>query len=764
MITEIDKYRLLIEQLPYGFAYHQMVLDNDGRPVDYIFMAVNPAFEEMTGLIKEEIIGRKVTEVLPDIRDSEFDWIATYGKVASGEEVLDFEQYSEPLNRWYGVKAYSDEYGFFITILHDITELKYIQDDLEYQLMSQELISDISASFVNTPVTVMDFSINKALQKIGLFFDADRSYIFMISAGGTTMDNTHEWCAKGIEPQIDRMKNIPAGNMPWSSIPLVSGNKLFGFFGVDFVGAKREWTREQESLLKVLSEIIANTIAKQKSEGEKHLILNTISESVVYLDPDLRLIWANQVAADSIGKPLDEIGGQLCYQLWSNRDEPCSDCPVVRAKTTKKPETGEVITDYGRIRDLQGYPTLNKNNEVIGLVKVGTDITKRKQMESDLQESEHRFRELVEMAPDAILVQTDKRLVYVNQAGMDLFGAESFEDLQGTCLMERFHPDYREEVAQRISLLNEEKQAVPRREQIYLKLDGTPVDVEVAAVPIRYQNQDGALVYVRDITERKLLERERIKEQIILRHQQKLEAIGVLASGVAHEINNPINGIMNYAQLILDNEKNGDSAEYASEIIRETERVSTIVTNLLHFSRQEKQSHSPARIEDIIQHTLSLIRTLFRRDQIILELDVPEDLPSLKCRSQQIEQVLMNLLTNARDALNNKYPDYDEAKIISIACSLFHRDGRRWLRITIKDNGSGISEKNHEKVFEPFFTTKSRDQGTGLGLAISYGIVKDHHGEITFDTKLGEYTYFYLDLPVDNGWDIDDIDGHPEDE
>ncbi|KUO58011.1 MAG: hypothetical protein APF84_18470 [Gracilibacter sp. BRH_c7a] len=116
----------------------------------------------------------------------------------------------------------------------------------------------------------------------------------------------------------------------------------------------------------------------------------------------------------------------------------------------------------------------------------------------------------------------------------------------------------------------------------------------------------------------------------------------------------------------------------------------------------------------------------------------------------------MNLLTNARDALNNKYPSYHENKIISIACSLFHRDGRRWIRITIEDNGSGIDNNNYEKIFEPFFTTKSRDQGTGLGLSISYGIVKDHHGEITFDTKLGEYTHFHLDLPVDNGWNIED--------
>jgi len=413
------------------------------------------------------------------------------------------------------------------------------------------------------------------------------------------------------------------------SIPMVSDDKLFGFFGVDFVKEKKSWTGEQVSLLKLISEIIANTLAKQKSESEKHLILDTISESVVYLDPELRVIWTNQITANSLMKPLEEIGGQFCYQLWNNRQEPCKDCPVVKVTTTKRPEEGEVITDYGRIRYLRGYPTLNKHNELIGLVKVGTDITESKQMESNLLESEHRFRQLVEMAPDAIFVRIDKCFAYVNQAALRLFGVQSEEDLLGTSVVEHFHAQYHEEILERIDYLREKGHAAPRTEQVSVKSDGTLVDVEVEAVPIKYQTQDGALVYVRDISERKQSERQKIKEQARLRQQQKLEAIGVLASGVAHEINNPINGIMNYAQLILDTETNGYSAQYASEIINETERVSTIVSNLLHFSRQEKQSHSPARIEDIIQRTLSLIRTLFRRDQIILELDIPLNLPNI---------------------------------------------------------------------------------------------------------------------------------------
>ncbi|MBT7064878.1 MAG: hypothetical protein HN919_01120 [Verrucomicrobia bacterium] len=149
------------------------------------------------------------------------------------------------------------------------------------------------------------------------------------------------------------------------------------------------------------------------------------------------------------------------------------------------------------------------------------------------------------------------------------------------------------------------------------------------------------------------VEAEKILLQEELFQSQKLEAIGTLAGGVAHEINNPINGIMNYAQLILD-ELGPDSpvSEYATEIGTETERVAQIVRNLLAFARQEKQSLSPERMCDIVNSTLSLVRSVMQNDQIEMEVHVPVDLPLVSCRSQQIQQVIMNLVTNARSALD----------------------------------------------------------------------------------------------------------------
>jgi signal transduction histidine kinase len=247
-----------------------------------------------------------------------------------------------------------------------------------------------------------------------------------------------------------------------------------------------------------------------------------------------------------------------------------------------------------------------------------------------------------------------------------------------------------------------------------------------------------------------LSRQERATLEAQLRQQQKLEAIGTLASGVAHEINNPISGIMNYAQLIMDTAApESRAAEFAKEIVQETERVATIVRNLLQFARQETQTHSPARLADIVDQTLSLLRAVFRRDQIAITVDVPETLPALNCRSQQLQQVLMNLFTNARDALDAKYPGHHAAKTIRVTARSFDREGRSWLRLTVADQGTGIPPEIQARIFDPFFTTKPRDKGTGLGLSISHGIVKDHHGVLHFETVPGTGTQFHLDLPVE---------------
>jgi len=249
---------------------------------------------------------------------------------------------------------------------------------------------------------------------------------------------------------------------------------------------------------------------------------------------------------------------------------------------------------------------------------------------------------------------------------------------------------------------------------------------------------------------RERFQQENTQLQAQLLQSQKMESIGTLAGGVAHEINNPINIIMNYAELISMRKTNPVSVEeYAQKIIGESDRVATIVRNLLAFSRQDQEAHSPTRIGDIVDRTLSLMRTVLKKDGITLVVNTSEKIPPLACRPQHIQQVLMNLLTNGRDALNMKYEGEHPDKVLKISAQLIHKQNVPYARTTVEDTGGGISKEVIDRIFDPFFTTKPRDEGTGLGLSVSHGIVRDHGGDLLVDSAPGKGTRFHMDLPLE---------------
>jgi signal transduction histidine kinase len=252
-----------------------------------------------------------------------------------------------------------------------------------------------------------------------------------------------------------------------------------------------------------------------------------------------------------------------------------------------------------------------------------------------------------------------------------------------------------------------------------------------------------------EVAEREQAEAERVQANARLRQQQKLDAIGMLAAGVAHEINNPVQGIMNYARL-LQRELPADSRghDFASEILAESRRVSHIVRDLLVFARRDRDTPGQSNPCDIIHGTLTLVRAVLQDDAIILRVDLPPSLPDIVCREQQIRQVLMNLVTNARDALNARYPRAHPDKVVRISVTLEERVFGTWVRVTVEDHGVGVEPDNLERIFEPFFTTKGDTQGTGLGLFVSHGIVRDHGGALHMEATPGQPTRFHVDLPV----------------
>lgn len=290
-----------------------------------------------------------------------------------------------------------------------------------------------------------------------------------------------------------------------------------------------------------------------------------------------------------------------------------------------------------------------------------------------------------------------------------------------------------------------------RFELNHRKADGSVTTVEIFSGPIQIEGKPFLYSIITDVSEKKRLAEAAKEMEQKIHQQQLLESIGTLAGGVAHEINNPINGIMNFAQLIKeDSVAESDIYLYSDMIIRESDRISNIVRNLLQFSRYEKVVHSFSDISDIVHKTISLVNVTFKKDQIAILLNMADDIPKIRCRSQQIQQVLMNLLTNARDALNDKYPEYNENKTIEVNVYTLLIDDKDWIVLKVKDYGNGIHPSVIGRIYEPFFSTKPKDKGTGLGLSISFGIVKDHHGLLEVESEPGEYTCFYVKLPIDS--------------
>jgi len=363
---------------------------------------------------------------------------------------------------------------------------------------------------------------------------------------------------------------------------------------------------------------------------------------------------------------------------------------------------------------------------------------------AELARSEAQWRSLVDGAPDMItLLDEQGQVEFINHVERPDLDPEA---LLGRPADELFDAESAERWrAAFVSVLSDGE---PRELELCMApADGIPRWFVTRLAAIRVGGRlRRVLAIARDVTERKRFEAQQ-------RQQQRLESLGTLAAGVAHEINNPVQGIINYAELIADCPEDVETViDFAAEITSEAERVGTIVRQLLLFARRERDQQGEDRelvdVRSLIESTLTLIRSVMRQDQVQLDIEIADQLPPLPCQPQQIRQVLMNLVTNARDALNEHYPEYDENKWLCIGAEAFGLSGRPWLRIWVADSAGGIPEDVLSHIFDPFFTTKARDQGTGLGLAVSHGIAQDHGGDLRVEVDAGVGSRFLLELPA----------------
>lgn len=255
------------------------------------------------------------------------------------------------------------------------------------------------------------------------------------------------------------------------------------------------------------------------------------------------------------------------------------------------------------------------------------------------------------------------------------------------------------------------------------------------------------LIMALDVTDELNASAERRKLESMLINRQKLEAIGSLASGVAHEINNPLTSVINFGQLIVDRLPPADPLRrFADGIVTEGLRISVIVRDLLSFSRPDEDQEGEFEVRPMLESVLGFLAQKLRKTRSTVRMDVAQGLRA-RGRMHQLQQVFLNLITNAAYSLNARYPGYDAHKVIEIQALPFSDPEGSWIRISVKDFGMGIAPDVLPRIFDPFFTTKPRDIGAGLGLSISYDIVRKHNGRLTAESEPERYAVFKVDLP-----------------
>ncbi len=501
--------------------------------------------------------------------------------------------------------------------------------------------------------------------------------------------------------------------------------------------------------LLVARDITAQRRAQEalRESEEKYRTLVEQSNAAIYLLYGRRFVFVNRRFTEMFGVSYEEVGAPDFdfTDLVAPQSRPLveeRDRQVARGEPVPPRYEFVAQTKGGREMIVEVSVAYIPYRGGIATQGIVQDITDRKRAETALQESEERYRRLIEIMPEGVAVHQGGILRMANTAGIRLLGYDSPDEVLGRPIMEFVHPDDRAVVLERTRAMFERGEMVSPLEERMLRKDGSVALVEVVGAPFLLGGEPAALVVLRDIAERR-----RLEEQ--LRQAQKMEAVGRLAGGVAHDFNNLLTAINGYADLLLSGLRPEDPLYHEIEaILRAGRRAAALTQQLLAFSRKQVMELCVVDLGRVLEDLAGMLRRLISED-IELQVFADPHAGNVRIDPAQMEQVIVNLVLNARDAmpdggrltlelssadLDETYA-YEHAEVIP----------GRYVCLAVSDTGQGISPEVRRHLFEPFFTTK--EKGAGLGLATAYGIVKQFEGHIQVYSELGQGTTFKVYLP-----------------
>lgn len=455
-----------------------------------------------------------------------------------------------------------------------------------------------------------------------------------------------------------------------------------------------------------------------------------------------------------IGWSLAELGAQVSG--WTTRVHP-DDLARVHAQLATLAIEPLFVSEY-RLRHKAGHyvwifdrgvMTRNAQGRVTRVIGIMWDITARKLAEESLRESETRFRQLAENIQEVFWMTdlTKNEMIYISPGYEKIWGRSCAELYHSPKLwLEAIHKEDRDRVETAILT----KQSVGTYDEEYRiqRPDGSLRWVRDRAFPIR--DADGKVFRIVGIAEDMTRQRQ-LEEQF--RQVQKMEAVGQLASGVAHDFNNLLTVIRGGSELLLNTETLGaaEARELLHQIIATTDRAANLTRQLLLFSRKQHLQSQNLNLNELVENLTKLLRRIIGED-IRLRCEFGADLPLIQADPGMIEQVIMNLVVNARDAMpqggNLTLRTSMDGRSGLFPTAALAIEGETYVCLNVSDTGTGIPEEILPRIFEPFFTTKAPGKGTGLGLATAYGIVQQHRGWMEVQSKLGAGTTFHIGLPA----------------
>ncbi|MHC4113074.1 MAG: PAS domain-containing sensor histidine kinase [Planctomycetota bacterium] len=466
-------------------------------------------------------------------------------------------------------------------------------------------------------------------------------------------------------------------------------------------------------------------------------ILASMDEGVLTIDQDARIITFNRAAERITGYKREDVLHKKCYHVLKSS--------LCKGKCAGKRtlETGGSMFNYeATLRNKEGKkiyvdittsPLRSDNNEIIGLLEIITDLTAQQYLSV--------ARVMI------IALNREGEITLINKRGCEVLGYKE-EEIIGNNWFDLCVPEKTREEVKGIfqTLIAGEIEVSEYYENPILTRDGEEriISWKNTIVRDKKSNIIGTLSSGEDITDRKRAEAELIRSE-------KLASVGQLAAGVAHEVNNPLAGILVYIKLLLKRYKQKklqteETETQLEKIGRETERCSRIIKNLLDFSRQTEVKLRPVNINKVIEATFSIIGHQISLENVTTEMELSTSLPSILVDFDQIQQALMNIMLNATQAMPNGGDltiTTSVAKRVKIGRSI--RDA---VRIDVSDTGVGIPKENLGKLFTPFFTTKEKGKGVGLGLSVVHGIIERHHGKIEIKSNPGAGTTFSIYLGI----------------